>query len=78
MPWTTILTIILQGLPQDIAFVEGLFQKWSSGTPPTQADFDALRALASRTARDRLIAQLTLAGIPLTDPVAVALLKLVP
>jgi len=76
MPWTTILTIILQGLPQDIAFVEGLFQKWSSGTPPTSADFDALRALATRSARDRMIAQLNAAGVPLTDPTAILLIKM--
>lgn len=74
--WTTILLGLLQGLPSDIAFVEGLFQKWSSGTAPTQADFDALRALASRSARDRMVAALAAAGVALTDPAAVALLKL--
>jgi hypothetical protein len=76
MTWTTILSIILQGLPQDIALVESLFQKWTSGTPPTQADFDALRAAATRSAKDRLILQLQAAGIPLTDPLAVKLLAM--
>lgn len=74
--WTTILSILLQGLPQDIALVEGLFQKWTSGTPPTPADFDSLRAAASRSAKDRLILQLNVAGIPLTDPLAVKLLSM--
>lgn len=76
MPWTTILNILLQGLPQDIALVEGLFAKWSSGTAPTTSDFDSLRTAATRTAKDRLILQLNAAGIPLTDPVAVKLLAL--
>lgn len=76
MPWSAILNIVLQGLPQDVALVEGLFQKWESGTAPTAADFAALRAAATRTARDRLILQLNAAGIALTDPLAVKLLAL--
>jgi len=74
--WATILGTLLNGLPQDISLVEGLFEKWTSGTPPTQADFDALRAAAGRSARDRLILQLNAAGIALTDPVAVKLLAM--
>lgn len=71
MGWPQIIAIIAQyGLP----LAESLFQKWSSGTPPTQADFDALRQLASQTAKDRMIAALNAAGIPLNDPKAIALL----
>lgn len=73
MNWAVLIPIIVQyGLP----LAESLFQKWSSGTPPTQADFDQLRAAAQQTAQDRMKAQLAAANIPLTDPHAVALLAL--
>jgi hypothetical protein len=72
--WAALIPIIAQyGLP----LAEQLFQKWSSGAAPTQADFDALKAATQVTARQQLIAQLTAANIPLTDPHAVALLALV-
>lgn len=74
MSWTFLIQIIAQyGIP----LAESLFQKWTTGSPPTQADFDQLKLLAQQTAKDRLIAQLNAAGIPLTDPKAVALLALV-
>lgn len=57
-----------------VPLAESLFQKWTSGSAPTQADFDQLKTLAQQTAKDRMIAQLNAAGIPLTDPKAVALL----
>lgn len=73
MSWAVLIPIIAQyGLP----LAESLYQKWSSGTAPTQADFDQLRALSQQTAQDRMKAQLAAAGIPLTDPHAVALLAL--
>ena len=59
-----------------LQFAELLFQKWNSSAPPTQADFDQLRALGKQNAVDRMKANLTAAGIPLDDPKAVALLKL--
>jgi hypothetical protein len=74
MSWSLLVPLIVQyGLP----FVESLFQKWTSGTAPTAQDFADLRALASKNATDILTTQLTAAGIPLTDPKAVALLALV-
>lgn len=73
MNWAVLIPIIAQeGLP----VAEAIFQRWSSGTPPTQADFDNWRALGQRTANDRMKAKLTAAGIPLDDPKAVALLAL--
>ncbi len=73
MNWTILIPIIAQyGLP----LAESLFQKWTSGTPPTQADFDQLRSLAQRSGQDRMKAQLAAAGIPLDDPKAVQLLAL--
>lgn len=74
MSWSQLIAIIAQyGLP----LAESLFKKWSTGSVPTQADFDELRALASQTASDRLKAALVRAGIPLDDPKAIALLALV-
>jgi hypothetical protein len=71
MNWAVLIPIIAQyGIP----LAESLFQKWSSGSLPTQADFDALRALASQTAADRMKAALVRAGIPLDSPQAAALI----
>lgn len=60
MGWEALIPIIAQyGIP----LAENLFQKWSSGAVPTQADFDELRALASQTALDRMKAALARQGI---------------
>jgi hypothetical protein len=73
MNWAILIPIIAQyGLP----LAESLFQKWSAGAVPTQADFDQLRALAAQTASDRMKLALARAGIPLDDPKALALLAL--
>lgn len=73
MTWVTLIPLIAQyGLP----YVEKLWQLWSNKSVPTQADFDNLRQLASQSASDRMKANLVAAGIPLTDPKAVALLSL--
>ncbi len=73
MPWTTWITIIAQnGLPLAYA----LFQRWTTGTPPTQADWDALNAIASQTAVDRIKARLVAAGIALDSDQAKQLIAL--
>lgn len=73
--WATLIPVILQyGLP----FAEKLWQQWTSGKDPTQADWDALKGLAQNTARSQMVAALARAGIPLDDPKAVALLAQVP
>jgi hypothetical protein len=72
--WAALIPIIVQyGLPT----AEKLFQKWSSGTPPTQADFDELRGLAKQSAGDVLKARLVAAGIALDSPQATQLLALI-
>jgi len=72
--WAALIPIIAQyGLP----FAEEVFKKWSSGNPPTQQDFDDLRASAKQSALDLMKQRLAAAGIPLDDPKAVALLALV-
>lgn len=74
MTWEVLAGIIAQyGIPVAMT----IFQKWASGAVPTQADFDDLIRQANQKAADILKTQLTLAGIPLTDPHAVALLALV-
>ncbi len=74
MTWTVLIPIIAQyGIPP----AESLFQKWTSGALPTQADFDDLKRQAAQKSVDVMKSQLQLAGIPLDDPHAVALLKLV-
>ena len=72
MGWEVLIPIIAQyGLP----LAANLYAKWSSGTIPTQADFDELRALASQNAVTKMKAALVRAGIPLDDPRAVELIN---
>lgn len=74
MGWATLVPLILNyGLP----FAEKLWTLWSAQTVPTQADWDALRALAAQTPLSQMQAALQRAGIPLDDPRAVALLALI-
>jgi hypothetical protein len=71
MTWATLIPLILQyGLP----YVEKLYALWTTSAAPTQADFDALRALASQTAADRMKANLIAAGIDPMSPQGVALI----
>lgn len=73
--WASLIPVILQyGVP----FAEKVWQKWSSGNNPTQADWDELKALGKNTARSQMLDALSRAGIALDDPKAVALLAQVP
>lgn len=73
MSWATLIPIIAQyGLP----YAEKLWQLWSSPSVPTQADFDALRALVTQSAKDRMKANLVAAGIALDSPQAQQLIAL--
>lgn len=74
MDWATIAMLIAQyGIP----LAESVYQKWSAGTPPTQADFDALKALASSKASDEMLKVLKSQGIEPTSPQGIAFLALV-
>ena len=74
MPWDLIIKLIAQyGLP----LAEELWKKWTTGKPPTEADWAALRALASQSAVDRAKARLTAAGIALDSEQGKLLLSLV-
>lgn len=73
MTWASLIPLIVQyGLP----YAEKLWSLWTSNTAPNQADFDALRSLASQTAQDRMKANLQAAGIALDSPQAIALINL--
>ncbi len=73
MGWEALIPIIAQyGIP----VAERLVQRWESGAPVTSDELAKLRMMASESGADRMKAQLTAAGIPLDDPLAVALLKL--
>ncbi len=75
MPWATLIPIIAQfGLP----FAEKIWTLWASGNNPTAQDWLDLKALAQQTALSQMKAALARAGIPETDPHAVALLAQVP
>lgn len=74
MNWAVLIPIIAQyGIP----VAEALVQKWTSGSAPTQADFDNLKQLAASQASDEAKKVLTSLNIPLTDPRAISLLALV-
>lgn len=74
MNWEMLIPIVAKyGLP----LAEKLFQKWTTKTEPTQADFDELRQLASESAKEIVTSRLVAAGIPLDDPRAIELLSLV-
>lgn len=74
MPWTTFIPLLIQyGFP----VAEDLFNKWTSGGNVTAQDIADLRARLQVTAADQMKARLAAAGIPLTDPHAVALMALV-
>lgn len=77
MTWATLIPIILQyGIP----YAEKVLDLWLNhkNDAPTQAEWDTLKALAQNTALSQMKAALARAGIPETDPHAVALLAQVP
>ena len=74
MNWATIASIIAQyGIP----LAEKLWQKWASGSDPTQADWDELKALGAQTMRSQMLLALGRAGIDPASDQGKALLALV-
>lgn len=68
-----ILLIAREGLPLAIK----LYEKWGSQNVVTPAEIEELRVLGAQTAKGELLKALALQGIPIDDPRAIALLKLV-
>lgn len=74
MGWEVLIPLIIKyGLP----LAESIFQKWSAGTPPTQKDFDDLKALASLDATAQAKSVIASLGLSETDAKAQAILALV-
>ena len=74
MAWITLLPIILQyGVP----FAEKLFTLWSTNAAPTQADWDALKALSSTNSTTQMLSVLAQSGIDPKSPQGQAFLALV-
>jgi hypothetical protein len=76
MTWATLVPLIIQyGLP----VAESIWKKVTSGTVPSQSDWDELKALASETARDRALAAMARATPPIdpSSPQGIAILAAV-
>ena len=74
MTWAALIPIILEyGLP----IAEKLFQLWTSNGTPTQADWDALKALGATTRKQDMTASLIRNGIDPTSAQGQALLALI-
>ena len=73
--WQILIPVITQyGLP----FAQKIWEKWTSGANPTPQDWADLTAMSQQTALSQMKSALARAGIPETDPHAVALLAQVP
>ena len=76
MPPIIIAQLIAQLGPPAITLIDGLITKWQNNGVVTPEEWAALSASLKLSASDQMAKQLTAAGIPLTDPHAVALLAL--
>lgn len=73
MDLTTAANLIISvGIPA----AQKIIEMFSKASLPMQAEWDALKALASTKAKDLMAAQLTAAGIALDSPQGVAMLAL--
>ena len=77
MPASLIISLIATYGPAAITLVDSLISKMETSGTVTAAEWATLSASLKLTAADHMTAQLNAAGIPLTDPHAVALLALV-
>ena len=74
MTWAALIPIVIQyGLP----VAERLWQLWSSGSAPTTADWDSLKALGASTRRQDLTAAPIRNGVHPASPQGQALIAVV-
>ena len=74
MDWATIISLIIsQGIP----VAEKLWTLWNSKATPTQADWDALKALGAQNAKSQMLIALSNNGIDPNSPQGQALIALV-
>jgi hypothetical protein len=76
MPAQLIVQLLVAFGPSAINLIDQLIAKWSTNAAITSADWATLRVSAMQTAKDRMTAQLTAAGIALDSPQAIAMLAL--
>lgn len=73
MTWAALLPLIIQyGVP----VAEQLWKLFQSNTTPTQADWDALNALTTQTARTQMLAAMARNNIDPNSDMGKALLAL--
>jgi hypothetical protein len=77
VPVALILQLLTTFGPSAIALIDTLIAKANASGTVTPEEWASLSASLKLNAADHMTAQLTAAGIPLTDPHAVALLALV-
>ena len=76
MPVNIIIQLLAQFGPPAVTVIDGLITKWQNNGVVTADEWAALSLLLKQSAADHMTSQLVKAGIPLTDPHAVALLAL--
>lgn len=74
MTWELLLPIIAR---YGIEAAELIWQRWTSGSVPTQADWDVLKKLGQKSPEDMIMAAATALGVPPDDDRIKALLSLV-
>lgn len=78
MPWSTLVSLLVQFGPSAFDLARKLIDKWNSADPVTAADLDELQKLGRRTPRDAVIEALVRAGVSLDSEQAKAILALTP
>ena len=74
MTWAALIPVIIS---QTLPVAEKLWQLWSTGAAPTQADWDALKALSLNTRKQDMTAALIRNGVDPASEKGQALLALV-
>lgn len=74
MPIQLIVQLLATFGPSAVALIDKLIAKWETNGAVTAQEWTDIRAAAMQTAKDRMLAQLTAAGIDPASPQGVAFL----
>ena len=77
MPASLIISLLTTFGPDAVKLITALIAKWESNGSVTSAEWAALSASLTQTAKDRMTAKLIAAGIDPASPQGVAMLALV-
>jgi len=77
MPITLIVQLLTTFGPSAVSLISTLIASWESNATITAAQWATLTASLNQTAHDKMLAQLTAAGIDSASPQGVAMLALV-